>query len=203
MTEKEIIDGILNAKDANERTLCFLREIVDIREHLSDEKAAKYIDLVSNSADEKATIDHEAEKLLDRLKQTRIPNSLRSENIYKYRVRWSPKGINRKDHIEYIQAFNADFHRAIKDQIDRCVEAKFSVGINSLHHEVLEHAIQCKTYVSKFHGRIDVLSEVKEAKTKDSSSNVFSVRKLREEFGRESTLYRLRRFRLWKDECFG
>ncbi|CAF4146694.1 unnamed protein product, partial [Adineta steineri] len=33
ITEKEIINGILSAKDANERTLCFLREIVDIRDH--------------------------------------------------------------------------------------------------------------------------------------------------------------------------
>jgi Cdc6-like AAA superfamily ATPase len=30
-----------------------------------------------------------------------------------------------------------------------------------LQHEILEHAIQCKTYVEKFHGRTDVLNKVK------------------------------------------
>ena len=31
---------------------------------------------------------------------------------------------------------------------------------NPLQHEILEHAIQCKTYVAKFHGRTDVLDKV-------------------------------------------
>ena len=59
VTEKEIINGILSAKDANERTLCFFREIVDIHEHLTDGKASKYIDMVSETE-----IDQEAEKYL-------------------------------------------------------------------------------------------------------------------------------------------
>jgi hypothetical protein len=155
VTEKEIINGILSAKDANERTLCFLRDIVDIREHLSDSKAEKYIDLLSSSA-----IDEDAEKLLDRLKNVLIPNALKSQNIFKYRVNWSPNGINRQDHSEYLEEFNNDFHRAMKEQIDRCVQSRFTIGSDSLQHEVLEHAIQCKTYVTKFHGRIDVLSQV-------------------------------------------
>jgi hypothetical protein len=58
VTEKEIINGILAAKDANERTLCFFREIVDIRDHLSDHKASKYIDMSSST-----NIDEDAEKL--------------------------------------------------------------------------------------------------------------------------------------------
>jgi len=155
VTEKEIINGILSAKDANERTLCFLREIVDIQNHLSDEKASKYIDISS-----KSIIDEDAEKLLNRLKTIRIPAVLKSENIFKYKVNWSSHGINRQDHSEYIEKFNQDFYKAIKEQIDRCVQLRFTIGSNSLQHEVLEHAIQCKTYVTKFHGRTDVLSKV-------------------------------------------
>lgn len=154
MTEKEIIDGILSASDANERTLCFFREIVDIRDHLSDEKASKYIDMISSD------IDHEAEKLLDRLKNVRLPPALKSSNIYKYRVHWSPKGIDRLKHAEYIDQFNEDFYTAMKDQIDRCVQSRFASGRDGIQHEVLEHAIQCKACVSKFHGRVDVLSQV-------------------------------------------
>ena len=149
VTEKEIIDGILSASDANERTLCFLREIVDIRDHLSDDKASKYID-----------VDDEAERLLDRLKNVRLPAALKSQNIFKYRVHWSPNGIHRQKHAEYIEQFNDDFYTAMKEQIDRCVQSRFASGTDGLQHEVLEHAIQCKACVSKFHGRVDVLSKV-------------------------------------------
>jgi hypothetical protein len=48
----------------------------------------------------------------------------------------------------------------MKEQIDQCVQTRFIIGSDSLQHEVLEHAIQCKTYVAKFHGRSDVLSKV-------------------------------------------
>jgi hypothetical protein len=108
----------------------------------------------------KTDIDQEAEKLLDRLKNTRIPAVLKPENIWKYKVHWSSNGINRQDHCEYIEKFNNDFHTAMKGQIDRCVQSRFTISSDSVQHEVLEHAIQCKTYVAKFHGRSDVLSQV-------------------------------------------
>ena len=105
-------------------------------------------------------LDEEAKKLLDRLKTTRIPAVLKSRNIFKYQVRWSSDGINRQEHSEYIEEFNNDFYTAIKDQIDRCVQSRFTIDSNSIQHEVLEHAIQCKAYVTRFHGRIDVLFNV-------------------------------------------
>jgi hypothetical protein len=106
------------------------------------------------------TIDEDAEKLLDRLKNIRIPDALKSENIFKYQVRWSPNGITRQDHSEYLEEFNKDIYTAMKQQIDRCAQSRLTIGSDSLQHEVLEHAIQCKTYVTKFHGRTDVLSKV-------------------------------------------
>ena len=155
VTEKEVINGILSSKDGNERTLCFLRDIVDIHDHLSDEKAAKYIDMISPGV-----VDEDAENLLNRLKSVRIPGALRSDNIFKYRVRWSQNGITRQNHTEYLQEFNDDFHTAMTQQIDRCVQSRLIITSDSLQHEVLEHAIQCQTYVTKFHGRIDVLEKV-------------------------------------------
>ncbi|CAF0861282.1 unnamed protein product [Rotaria sordida] len=155
ITEKEIINGILSSKDANERTLCFLREIVDIHDHLSDEKASKFIDMSSET-----DIDQEAKKLLDRLKNIRIPSILKSQNIFKYKVHWSSNGINGQDHSKYIEQFNNDFYTSIKEQIDHCVQSRYTIGSDSLQHEILEHAIQCKTHIRKFHGRIDVLSKL-------------------------------------------
>ncbi|CAF4750594.1 unnamed protein product [Rotaria sp. Silwood1] len=153
--EPDYDNFFISAKDANERTLCFLREIVDIQNHLSDEKVRKYIDMSSETV-----IDQEAEKLLDRLKNVRIPAVLKSQNIFKYKLHWSSNGINRQEHSQYIEEFNNDFYTAMKEQIDRCVQSRYTIGSDSLQHEVLEHAIQCKTYVAKFHGRIDVLSKL-------------------------------------------
>lgn len=156
----EIINGILSVPNANERTLCFLREIDGIYDHLSDSKASRFIDL-NYSDNNEPIIDHEAEKLLNRLKYTRIPNALQSSNIYSYKVPWRTKGINRRDHAEYISKFNEDFYCAIKQQIDNCIKSRILKFSDPLQHEILEHAIQCKTYVAKFHGRLDVLDKVR------------------------------------------
>jgi len=113
------------------------------------------------SNDGQPMIDEEAEHLLNRLKTTRIPNALQSKNIFLYKVNWTPNGINRRDHAEYISQFNEDFYNAIKQQIDNCVKSRIMSVSDPLQHEILEHAIQCKTYVTKFHGRTDVLDQVK------------------------------------------
>ncbi|CAF3962519.1 unnamed protein product [Rotaria sordida] len=159
VTEKEILHGILSASDANQQTLCFLREIENIHDHITDSKASKFIDL-QYSNDGQPKVDSEAENLLNNLKHKRIPSVLQSSNIYSYKVHWTPMGINRKDHIEYITRFNDDFYNAIKQQIDQCIQSRILIDSDSLQHEILEHAIQCKTYVAKFHGRIDVLNRV-------------------------------------------
>ncbi|UJR24207.1 hypothetical protein I4U23_027173 [Adineta vaga] len=161
ITEKEIVEGILTASDANQRTLCFLREIENIHDHLSDSKVSKYIDM-NYSTDGKPIVDSEAENLLNNLKYSRIPNRLQSSNIFSYKVHWTSNGINREDHSTYIDQFTKDFYRAIKEQIDQCVQSHISIVSDPLQHEILEHAIQCKTYVTKFHGRIDVLHRLKE-----------------------------------------
>jgi hypothetical protein len=106
-------------------------------------------------------IDQEAEMLLDRLKErTRDRFVLKSQNIFEYKVHWSSNGITRQHHSEYIDQFNNNFYTAMTEQIDQCVKSRYIKGSDSLEHEVLEHAIQCKTYVAKFHGRSDVLSKV-------------------------------------------
>ena len=159
MTEKEIVKGILAAPKANQRALCFFREIDDIYDHLADSRASKFIDMKSSDTGE-LVIDSEAETLLNRLKQTRIPNALQSQNIFSYRVHWKSDGINRRDHAEYISQFNQDFHHAIQQQIDHCVQSNAMIVSDPLQNEIMEHAIQCKTYLAKFHGRTDVIDKV-------------------------------------------
>jgi hypothetical protein len=72
--------------NANERTLCFFREIDDVYEHLSNNKAGKYIELQYLN-DGTPIVNDEVEKLLNRLKYTRITNVLQSKNMYRYKIR--------------------------------------------------------------------------------------------------------------------
>ncbi|UJR34569.1 hypothetical protein I4U23_027345 [Adineta vaga] len=83
----------------------------------------EYIEL-QYSNDGISMIDNEVEKLLNNLKYSRIPNVLQSENIYKYKIPWSSKGINRDDHAEHILQFNKDFYNAIQQQIDQCIQSR-------------------------------------------------------------------------------
>ncbi|CAF1011593.1 unnamed protein product [Adineta steineri] len=161
ITEKEILNGILTASDANQRTLCFLREIDDIHEHLLDSKASKYINVQYSKTGE-PIVDNEAETLLNNLKYNRLPSKLQSSNIFSYKVHWTSNGINRHDHSEYLTQFNNDFYHAVKQQIDQCVKSRVLINSNPLEHEVMEHAIQCKTYSTKFHSRSDILNRLKE-----------------------------------------
>ncbi|CAF4093250.1 unnamed protein product, partial [Adineta steineri] len=92
-------------------------------------------------------------------------------NIYKYKIHWTSKGINRDDHIQHIEQFNNDFYNAIQQQIDQCVQSRIMPISDPLHHEILEHAIQCKTYVAKFHGRTDILNSLKEYINDDDNEN--------------------------------
>ncbi|CAF4189279.1 unnamed protein product, partial [Adineta steineri] len=77
------------------------------------------------------------------------------------KIHWTSKGINRDDHSQHIEQFNNDFYNAIQQQIDQCVQSRIMPISDPLHHEILEHAIQCKTYVAKFHGRTDILNSVR------------------------------------------
>ncbi|CAF1385440.1 unnamed protein product [Adineta ricciae] len=159
VTEKEIIKGILQAPDANQRTLCFLREIDGIGEHLSDKKASKFID-TKLTKDGTVVIDKEAEDLLNRLKFTRIPKALDSKNVFSYKVPWTSNGITRDAHQEYIKKFHEDFFTSIKQQIDTCLQSSLITSLSLLQREILEHAIQCQTYVKKFHSRTDTLEKL-------------------------------------------
>ena len=160
MTEKEIVKGLLTVPNANERTLCFLRDIEDIYEHVSDRKSSKYIDMISNT-DGQLVPDPEAETLLNRLKVTRIPNVLNEENIYRYKVRWTSDGITRRSHAEYISKFNDDFYEAVRRQIDHSIRSNSMILSDELEREILEHAIQCKTYIKKYHGQTAIMDKVR------------------------------------------
>ena len=83
VTEKEIFNGILNAKNLANNVLFFEREIVDIEQNIQNNRslAAKFIDL-----DDKFNVDENAKHFLNDLKYNKIPSRLPSSNIFKLKV---------------------------------------------------------------------------------------------------------------------
>ncbi len=83
VTEKEIYNGILNAKQLDKNVLFFTREIEGIEESLKTnlKLAKKFIDI-----DKENKIDESALKLLNDLKYKKIAPKLSSSNIFNFKV---------------------------------------------------------------------------------------------------------------------
>jgi hypothetical protein len=173
VTEKEIFKGILNAKNNQNNTLFFERNIVDIEQHLGQNVSLikKFIEL-----DAENEVDPEVKTLLDNLKYKKIPSALLSDNIFKFDVKWSTEaGISLETHKEYLKEFGEVFYDQVKLLIDRnqkektCFENMTPADIECFQ-EVLDHAYFCNKTAEKFQGRIDILNQVKDYILAENSS---------------------------------
>lgn len=77
VTEREVINGILNVKNTKNHCLAYVRYINNINlQNLK--KASLFVDIINRS------IDTEAAKLLANLRDERLPNKIETTNIEKY-----------------------------------------------------------------------------------------------------------------------
>lgn len=77
MTEREVINGILNVKNTKNHCLAYVRYINNINlQNLR--KASLFIDIANRS------LDNEASKLLADLRDERLPNKIESTNLQRY-----------------------------------------------------------------------------------------------------------------------
>ena len=163
MTEKEIFNGILNAKNVPNNVLIFLREIEDIRDHVESDKsiAWRYIDVDDNNK-----VDESAQNLLEELKFNKVLKKVPGANTFRFKVRWAKgKGVTLDTHPQYIKEFGETFYEQVKRLIDKNQrQTSFYENIERLDalvlQEVLEHAYFCNESVAKFHGRKDLLKKV-------------------------------------------
>ena len=86
VTEIEIFEGIMMAKDPNKTALCFIRDIDNLEDHLKDPSISRFIDTEINNIGEKV-VDKEAKGLLEDLKKRKIPSKLNAEkNMFNFKV---------------------------------------------------------------------------------------------------------------------
>lgn len=76
VTEREVINGLLNVKNTKNHIIAYIRYINNINlQNLK--KASLYVDIINRS------VDTEASKLLGDLRDVRVPAKIESTNIQK------------------------------------------------------------------------------------------------------------------------
>ncbi|XP_045162803.2 NACHT and WD repeat domain-containing protein 2-like [Mercenaria mercenaria] len=160
VTEAEIFNGILKLPDsAADHCLCFVRIIEDITSHLDHDKAWRFIDVLTSDS---RSLDSEAQTILSRLRDEKIVEKLHDTNISRNTVKWSEKdGINREDHDSYLRTFKDSFFNSMVDKIDKAVKKQRSLIMDELYIEVLQHLNMANERCSMFHGREDILIDIK------------------------------------------
>jgi hypothetical protein len=77
VTEREVINGILNVKNTKNHCLAYIRYINNINlQNLR--RASQFVDIVNRN------IDIESSKLLANLRDERLPNKIESTNMQRY-----------------------------------------------------------------------------------------------------------------------
>ncbi|KAL7293010.1 hypothetical protein TKK_0013456 [Trichogramma kaykai] len=155
VTEREVINGILNVKNTKNHCLAYLRYINNINlQNLR--KASLYLDILNRS------LDNEASRLLADLRDVRVPNKIESSNLQKYTVEWiGREGLEVETHSEYLQHFITHFYRNIIKLVDRAMKKEDSSAQGQIITEILQHLHACNNSVKIFYGREENLERIK------------------------------------------
>eukprot|EP00735_Rhodelphis_limneticus_P010099 TRINITY_DN2918_c0_g1::TRINITY_DN2918_c0_g1_i3::g.4348::m.4348 TRINITY_DN2918_c0_g1::TRINITY_DN2918_c0_g1_i3::g.4348 ORF type:complete len:2265 (+),score=833.61,sp/Q149M9/NWD1_HUMAN/29.79/4e-82,MBT/PF02820.13/1.8e-14,MBT/PF02820.13/30,MBT/PF02820.13/0.24,MBT/PF02820.13/5.3e-16,MBT/PF02820.13/1e-12,WD40/PF00400.27/5.9e-12,WD40/PF00400.27/18,WD40/PF00400.27/8.4,WD40/PF00400.27/5.5e-06,WD40/PF00400.27/4.3e-11,AAA_16/PF13191.1/4.8e-11,NACHT/PF05729.7/7.4e-10,EF-hand_6/PF13405.1/0.0003,EF-hand_5/PF13 len=156
VTEHEIWNGILNAKNPSVEAYWFKRTIHGINPE--DRESRNYIDLVYGQPKQ----DEGAARLLDKLKTELMPTKLPRENIFEWDVQWTPKGIDPEnaDHATFIKDFVSTFQRVLENAIDDAIVRGASDPKDPIFTEAVHHNHLCSMKCDGFVGREDVLDQI-------------------------------------------
>ncbi|KAK6631349.1 hypothetical protein RUM44_005875 [Polyplax serrata] len=154
VTEREVINGILNVKNTKNHTLAYLRYINNINlQNLK--KASLYVDILNRS------LDAEASKLLANLRDERVPARIETTNIQRYTVEWiGREGLDTETHEEYLQHFITHFYKNITKLVDRAMRKEDSSAQGQIVTEILQHLHACNNSVKVFCGRENHLVKI-------------------------------------------
>ncbi|XP_012269999.1 NACHT and WD repeat domain-containing protein 2 [Orussus abietinus] len=162
VTEREVINGILNVKNTKNHCLAYVRYINNINlQNLK--KASLFVDIINRS------LDNEASRLLANLRDERLPNKIESMNLQRYTVEWiGREGLDAETHGEYLQHFVMHFYRNMVKLVDRAMRKEDSSAQGQIITEILQHLHACNNSVKVFYGREDTLEKIKDYMLGDS-----------------------------------
>ncbi|KAL2749964.1 NACHT and WD repeat domain-containing protein 2 [Vespula maculifrons] len=155
VTEREVINGVLNVKNTKNHCLAYIRYINNINlQNLR--KASLFIDIANRS------LDNEACRLLANLRDERLPDKIENTNLQRYTVEWiGREGLDPETHSEYLQHFITHFYRNIIKLVDRAMRKEDSSAQGQIITEILQHLHACNNSVKIFYGREDILENIK------------------------------------------
>ncbi|CAB3255055.1 unnamed protein product [Arctia plantaginis] len=147
VTEREVINGILNVKNTKSHCLAYVRYINNINlQNLK--KASNFVDIINRS------LDAEASKLLADLRDVRLTEKIETTNFQKYTVEWiGREGLDPESHGEYLNHFISHFYKNIIKLVDRAMRKEDSSAQGQIVTEILQHLHACNNSVKVFHGR--------------------------------------------------
>ncbi|XP_055907671.1 NACHT and WD repeat domain-containing protein 2 [Eupeodes corollae] len=162
VTEREVINGILNVKNTKNHCLAYVRYINNINlQNLK--KASLFVDIINRS------LDTESSKLLANLRDERLPNKIETTNMQKYTVEWiGREGLDIETHEEYLNHFIAHFYKNIVKLVDRAMRKEDSSAQGQIVTEILQHLHACNNSVKVFYGREENLEHIKRYMLGDS-----------------------------------
>lgn len=155
VTEREVINGVLNVKNTKNHCLAYVRYINNINlQNLK--KASLFVDIINRS------LDAEASKLLGNLRDERLPNKIESTNMMKYTVEWiGREGLDNETHEEYLNNFISHFYKNIIKLVDRAMRKEDSSAQGQIVTEILQHLHACNNADKVFYGREEELCRIK------------------------------------------
>lgn len=166
VTEREVINGVLNVRNTKNHCLAYCRYINNINlQNLK--KASLFVDIINRS------LDTESSKLLGNLRDERLPNKIESTNMQKYTVEWiGREGLDIETHEEYLNHFIAHFYKNIVKLVDRAMRKEDSSAQGQIVTEILQHLHACNNSVRVFYGREDNLEHTKRYMLGDSDKPI-------------------------------
>ncbi|XP_077990677.1 NACHT and WD repeat domain-containing protein 2-like [Glandiceps talaboti] len=162
VTHNEVQHGILDAPgNKQDQCVCFVRKFADLEKRADDNEAKHFIDI--NWEDKQ--IDPDAKSLLTELRDKKVPGCLKPPNLIVSTLsKWSQKGIDVTipEHKQYLEDFLKKFHDIVVTMIERMVEKdKNHISNFPLYEEILQHLTFCKVKCQTFHGREDLLGNIR------------------------------------------
>ena len=166
VTEDEIYHGILAVPSPNSHCLCYTRNLIGLHDNLTDTMATKHIDVEPCNP---TTVDINAQKLLNNVKEEKLPQVLCASNIHHYSIPWTPGGVNPTvtEHEVYLQEFCTQVCADIKRLVDEALIERDECT-SELFQEVLHHATFCDRKCDSFCGRTNILNRIEQHITSSS-----------------------------------
>ncbi|XP_046361638.2 NACHT and WD repeat domain-containing protein 2-like [Haliotis rufescens] len=164
----EMTMGICDSGNPQQHCLLVLRDIIDLKNYIGDERTPCFTDIICNDKTDKLELDAEADLKLQQVKK-RAKNLVSQNNAICYDVLWRYDDvINSKLHRKYLDGLCNQVHDRLVQLIDETVPRR-RMDFPELCLEPLLHLERCKQLGAHFYGRQDTLSQVQAYLEEESS----------------------------------